>query len=221
MSSRGAVATDATAAPPDGMKTGAGKDRRWPRWLRWLRWGSRELSERDIALCDLVKLWVKQTWPEDNKVKLGFVRAEFESRLGTYRNHARAWRSAQISIWLLITLLGVLISVLAGFNSAHGFIIVAGAVIATLTTLTNALHPGRQAEGYQTARLALRDQGWLLLNRIGTYATPGDDEKGQDDQYKLFIREVHRIVETKRTSTNLDLDGFKARDGQPTESAGS
>lgn len=111
----------------------------------------------------------------------------------SWRKQARWWRAAQISIWLLIALLGLVISVLAGFKSGHGFTIIAGALIATLTTLTDAMHPAKQADGYLNARLTLRDEGWDLLNRTGEYAALTDEAK----RYEHFVAAVRNIVQTK------------------------
>ena len=50
---------------------------------------------------------------------------------------------AQLGLWALVTLLGLLIAVVAGLKHGHGTAtIIAGAAVATFTTLTNTLHPG-------------------------------------------------------------------------------
>ena len=154
--------------------------------------------QEDTDLAALVKNWVQNTWSGDD-IRRTFVEAEVEAKLRSWRKQARWWRAAQISIWLLIALLGLLISVFAGFKSGHGFTIIAGALVATLTTLTNATHPAKQADGYLTARLALRDEGWDLLNKSSEYAKLSDEER-----YSHFVAAVHKIVRSKRTATNLD-----------------
>jgi hypothetical protein len=192
-----ADASAATEVPHDEGKTGDNNDRRSLTLLRrpWRRHG---LYHEDTKLVALVKAWTEKTW-KDDRIKRTFVEIELEARLGSYRNQARSWRIAQVSIWLLITVLGLLISVFAGFKSGQGFTIVAGALVATLTTLTNATHPSKQADGYHTARLALRDEGWYLLNHTGDYAALSDEQR-----YAHFVDQVHKIVQTKRASTNLD-----------------
>lgn len=156
------------------------------------------LREEDRDLSDLVVSWVQTNWPQD-QVKRTFVQTELEARLASYRRQARWWRAAQISIWLLIALLGLLISVFAGFKTGHGFTLVAGALVATLTTLVNASHPAKQADGYLNARLALRDEGWYLLNHTNTYAKLTNDQA-----YAQFTTAVHKIIATKRAQTSLD-----------------
>ena len=174
--------------------TGDGTDRSS---LSQLRKQGRRQEDTDLSA--LVKNWVEDTWHEDH-VKLTFIETELEARLRSWRKQARWWRAAQLSIWLLIALLGLLISVFAGFKSGHGFTIIAGALVATLTTLTNATHPAKQADGYLNARLTLRDEGWDLLNGTGSYAKLENDEA----RYKHFVATVHDVVQTKRKATNLD-----------------
>ena len=158
-------------------------------------WRRRQQDDRELS--KLITAWVKHTWDED-KVKPAFIENEFEGRLRSYRAWARGWRAAQISIWVLIALLGLLISVFAGFKVGHGFTIVAGALIATLTTLTNATHPAQQADGYLTARLGLRDEGWALLNHTGAYSNLEGDAA-----FAHFADAIHGIVVTKRSMTTL------------------
>ena len=181
----------ATTAADDKAKKGNGDGR----WSVLRKQGHRQ---EDADLSDLVKAWVKSTWPGDD-IKLRFVETELEAKLRSWRIQARWWRTAQISIWLLIAILGLLISVFAGFKSGHGFTIIAGALVATLTTLTNALHPSKQASGYLTARLTLRDEGWSLLNRGGEYVNLDAQAR-----YAHFVDAIHKIVLTKRSATNLD-----------------
>jgi hypothetical protein len=184
------------AGPRHALKTRDGTDRRSA-----TRLGGRSPRGRrheDTMLSALLKGWVESTWPGD-EIKSSFIETVLEAKLGSYRKQARSWRAAQILIWLLIALLGLLVSVFAGFKSGHGFTIVAGALVATLTTLTNATHPAKEADGYLAARLALRDEGWYLLNRTGDYKNLSEDER-----YQQFTDAVHRIVQTKRTSTTLD-----------------
>jgi hypothetical protein len=191
-----AEASATTEGPHDEAKTGDNNDRRslGPRRKPWRQHG---LGHEDTKLAALVKAWAEKTWKGDC-IKRTFIETELEARLRSYRNQARWWRIVQVSIWLLITVLGLLISVLAGFKTGHGFTIIAGALVATLTALTNATHPSKQADGYLTARLALRDEGWYLLNKTGEYAALDNEQR-----YAHFLDQVHKIVQTKRTSTNL------------------
>jgi hypothetical protein len=162
---------------------------------------TRHRLAEDTELAELLTDWVQQTWPQD-QVKRTFIGSEVEGRLRSYRTWARFWRILQISTWLLIAILGLLITVLAGLKTGRGFTIVAGALVATLTTLTNAMHPSKQADAYLTARLALRDEGWDLVTGTGAYApTAAPDDAARFDQFKTKVRQ---IVSTKRTSTNLD-----------------
>ena len=162
---------------------------------------SRQLEPNDEALSALVKAWVERhSSDEVNKdIRRTFIETEFEDKLQTWRTHAQSWRAAQISIWLLVATLGLLISVFAGFKTGHGFTIIAGALVATLTTLTNAIHPSKKADGFLAGCQALRDEGWSLLNRNGEYNKLHDDEQ----RYEHFARTAHKILETKRTATKI------------------
>jgi hypothetical protein len=160
---------------------------------------SRRRRQDDQELSQLITAWISQQWNGDT-VKTAYIGGEFEGRLQSYRNWARGWRAAQISIWVAITLLGLLISVFAGFKIGHGFTIVAGALIATLTTLANTTHPAQQADGYLNARLGLRDEGWEFLNETDAYAQIDDPEA----RFAHFTDAIHSIVVTKRANTTLD-----------------
>lgn len=144
--------------------------------------------------------WIWKEFPGD-EVRRGFIRDEFEGRLSSYRNSSRAWRAAQVSIWLLITVFGLLITIFAGYNIGHGFTIIAGALIAMLTTFSNSVHPAQKADGYGNARLGLRDEGWTLLNGTGDYAPMKNDPQAM---YAHFADTISKIVATKRQNTTLD-----------------
>jgi hypothetical protein len=192
--------THARAQPSSGQVSRAEGERRpvgSPIEPRIPSWRHRRQDDRELS--KLITAWVEHTWDED-KVKPAFIENEFQGRLQSYRAWARGWRVAQISVWVLIALLGLLISVFAGFKVGHGFTIVAGALIATLTTLTNATHPAQQADGYLTARLGLRDEGWALLNHTGSYA-----KLQGDAAFAHFADAIHSIVVKKRSMTTLDL----------------
>jgi hypothetical protein len=162
---------------------------------------ARDRIKDDAALAALLTEWVQRTWPDED-VKQSFIASEVDNRLRSYRGWANFWRSLQISTWLLIAILGLLITIFAGLKTGHVFTLIAGAVVATLTTLTNAMHPSKQADGYLTARLALRDEGWDLVTCTGAYAS---GEKGDNAaRFDLFKTNVREIVRTKRASTSLD-----------------
>lgn len=157
----------------------------------------RTQDDRDLSA--LMIAWAEQQFPGD-KVTPDFIRDEFEGRLRGYRWWARTWRVAQVAIWLLVAVLGLLITVFAGYKIGHGFTIVAGALIAMLTTFSNATHPAQKADGYLNGRLGLRDEGWSLLTRTGDYAGLADPKATFDH----FADTVHKIVVTKRQNTDLD-----------------
>jgi hypothetical protein len=162
---------------------------------------ARHRLKQDTELAVLLTDWVQRTWPQD-EVKHSFIESEVEDRLRSYRTWARFWRLLQISVWLLITILGLLITIFAGLKTGRGFTIVAGALVTTLTTLINAMHPSKQADAYLTARLALRDEGWDLVTCTGAYApSAATDDAVRFDEFKTKVRE---IVRTKRAGTNLD-----------------
>lgn len=154
----------------------------------------------DGALCRCMEVWVQTEFPGDEE-RHGFITDEFEGRLGTYRRASQAWRALQISIWVLATVLGLLITIFAGYNTGHGFTIVAGALIAMLTTFSNSAHPAQKADGYGNARLGLRDEGWTLLNGTGAYGPMKGDPHAM---YAHFADTISQIVAAKRQNTTLD-----------------
>jgi hypothetical protein len=155
-------------------------------------------NQEDAALAELVVAWVNDTAkPEDREVELAFVDAEFDDRLTSYRASSRWWRVAQMAAWISTALLELLVAVLAGLKTGHGISIVAGALVATLTTFSQARHPGKRADGYLDARLELRDQAWDLLNHIGAYA-----QLNKDNCHDQFVTHVREVVNRKRTATS-------------------
>jgi hypothetical protein len=156
-------------------------------------------ADDDAALSQLLTHWAEGAFP-GNEVNQTFLRVEFEDRLNSYRKSARGWRTAEISLWGLVTVLGLLISILAGLKTGQNFTLVVGALIALLTTLTNTLHPSKQADGYEDARLALRDQGWLLLHGSDSYTG-----KHANAQFHQFTQQIRQIVKLKRATTRFSL----------------
>jgi hypothetical protein len=65
--------------------------------------------------------------------------------------------------------------------------------VAALSAFTSAAHPGRQADEYGTARLAIRDQAWNLLNKTGGYK----DLETDDERYEEFVNKIRDIVRSK------------------------
>jgi len=49
-----------------------------------------------------------------------FIQAEVNQRLNSYRTSGQWWRVAQLGLWALVTLLGLLIAVVAGLKHGHG-----------------------------------------------------------------------------------------------------
>jgi Protein of unknown function (DUF4231) len=139
--------------------------------------------------------------PKDAGVHKAFAEVEFERRLREYQKSATRWRVVQVGIWLTIAFLGLLGSVLAAVESGHIIAVVAGSLVAILTTFTQAAHPGRQADGYNNARREIRDEAWDLLNGTGRY-------KGETDEaqaFKRFTERVREIVNLKRSATQLQM----------------
>jgi hypothetical protein len=197
-----------TAPAPD--PTGANgvpdpsREKQRPSGLRHpVAWSSHH-SEEDTTLAARLTAWVQET-AHGESVKSDFMESVVESRLRAYRSWARFWRWLQISAWLLIAVLGLLITVFAGLKTGHAFTIVAGALVATLTTLTNAAHPSKLADDYEDARVALRNEGWDLVTQTGDYAPPQvtDDEV----RFTKFKNKVTAIVAAKRANTKLDALG--------------
>lgn len=143
----------------------------------------------------------------EQEVYKAFAEEEFEKRLKSYRLRGRAWRCAQILIWLSIALLGLLGSVLAATNTASTVAIVAGALVGILTTFTQAAHPGRQADGHEAARLAMRDEAWALLSGTDRYekteGKDGEESLTDEKAFKTFIKQTRTIVKAKRDATRI------------------
>lgn len=158
-------------------------------------------AQEDAELASLLTKWVEQTYPAD-AIHRDYIKLQVETRLRTYRTWTKFWRYVQISTWLLLALLGLLISVFAGLKTGQAFTIIAGALVATLTTLTNATHPSRLADGYENAREALHSEAWDLLTGTGDYAASELAEPKA--RFLHFKDKVTAIVTAKRSSTKLD-----------------
>ena len=162
---------------------------------------ARNRAHEDANLATRLTDWIDARLPDD-QVRRDYIAAQVATRLRGYRIMAMFWRVVQISSWLLVLLLGLLISVFAGLKTGHSFTIVAGAAVATLTTLTNAAHPSRLADGYDIARDALISEAWNLLTATGPYAKP--ELQDALAQFNHFKAEVTSIVTSKRDATKLD-----------------
>jgi hypothetical protein len=158
---------------------------------------------KDTEVGHFVLVWIEKAKLPEEDVYKAFAKEEFEKRLRSYRCRGRAWRCAQILIWLSIALLGLLGSILAATNSATVIAIVAGALVGILTTFTQAAHPGRQADGHETARLEMRDEAWALLSGTDRYEKKGEESLTDDKAFKTFIKQIRTIVKHKRDATRI------------------
>jgi hypothetical protein len=142
--------------------------------------------------------------PERNgeDVHKTFADIEFGSRLGDYARSSTLWRVAQVGIWLTIASLGLLGSVLAAVESGHIIAVAAGALVATLTTFAQAARPGLQADGYDNAQRAMRDEAWDFLNGTGDYA----DKTDEAQEFETFTERIRKIVIRKRSATQFQLE---------------
>jgi hypothetical protein len=160
----------------------------------------------DAEVVRLVTAWIQNTKLPKNDVYKAFANAEFKKRLRSYRFRGRVWRGAQILTWLAIALLGLLGSVLAAASTGDTgriFAIVAGALVGILSTFSQAAHPGRQADAHETARLAIRDEAWALLNGIEPYEKTGKEPLTPEEAFKKFITQIRTIVKRKRAATRI------------------
>lgn len=168
---------------------------------------SKDRNISDAEVGRLVLIWIENAKLSEKDVYKAFARAEFEKRLRSYRWRGRVWRGAQILIWLTIALLGLLVSVLAATDTASVVAIVAGAVVAILTTFTQAMHPGRQADAHETARLAIRDEAWALLCETDRYekvvGKKGQESPTDEKAFKTFVKQIRAIVKSKRDATRI------------------
>jgi hypothetical protein len=196
VSARNGETTSKEGDLPMTTSTEAGDGDRWwwrrsPQYSGWAR--DRELVKR-------VTDWIEAAMSAEREVALAFVEGELDARLVSYWKSAQRWRTVQIVIWLVMALLGLLVSVLAGLKIGRTTLIVAGALVATLTTFNQAMRPGGRADGFHTARLQLRDAAWDLLNHMGQYHKPNPPAC-----YELFVKQVREIVQGKRSATGWDL----------------
>jgi hypothetical protein len=134
---------------------------------------------------------------------------EVEHRMASYRSSTKWWRYLQYGLWSALVILGSFISIFAAFKTGHAFTIVAGSVVALITTFTNVLHPGQQADGYEAARLAIRDEGWALLTRTDPYS---DGTTTSDQLFRDFRSNIRKIVATKRAAVRLSIGSPASRD---------
>ena len=155
----------------------------------------------DDELVSLVRAWIETAMSGKDEVALPFVKGELDWRLGWYRSQTSRWRRVQIATWLVTAILGLLVSVLAGLKTGHTVLILAGALVATLTTFNQAMHPGRRANGYDTARLQLREAAWDLVNQMGQYAAHKHDSPAC---YELFVKQVRDIAGRRRIATRWE-----------------
>jgi hypothetical protein len=163
---------------------------------------SSRISEEDATVAQLLQRRLERLpEPKDEDVHKAFAEVEFERRLREYRKLATRWRAAQVGSWLAIVSLGLLGSVLAAVESGRIIAVVAGSLVAILTTFAQTAHPGRQADGYDNARRAIRDEAWDLLNGTGHY----NDETGETHAFKVFAERIREIVTLKRSATQFQL----------------
>jgi hypothetical protein len=157
----------------------------------------------DETVVRLFTEWIEraQLPPEQAEVRMKFAEAEIDHRLISYEKKGFWWRVAQVAIWLLIAALGLLGAALAAAKTADTVAVVAGGLVAALSAFTSAAHPGRQADEYETARLAIRDQTWNLLNKTGGYK----DLETDDERYEEFVNKIRDIVHRKRAATHIQM----------------
>jgi hypothetical protein len=160
-------------------------------------------DRNDETVARLFKEWIASAElpPEQAEIHTEFAKAEVESRLMSYKRVGSWWRGAQVAIWLFIAVLGLLGAALAATKTHPTVAVIAGGLVATLTAFTSAAHPGRQADGYANARLAIRDQAWDLLNKTGDYKGLETDE----ERFEKLVEEIRDIVHRKRTATQFQL----------------
>lgn len=154
------------------------------------------------AVTPRFKEWIEGAQLQGSRdTHIAFATAEVDERLTGYRRAEHWWRAAQVAAWALIIILGLLGAALGGTGSHHTIAVLAGGLVATLTAFTQAAHPGRQADGYEAARRAIRDEVWALLEGVDQYAKLDTDE----ERWKTCVTEIRKIVRDKRGKTQLEL----------------
>jgi hypothetical protein len=178
-----------------------GSDSEKPGWLASLLSGKRH-SEEDRVVSERLRERIDElpAVRDSKEVRKAFVETEFTKRMRSYESRAKWWRVAQVGIWAAIALLGLLITILSSSQSGHVLAAVAGALVAILTTFVQAAHPGQQADAYNAARRAMRDEAWDLLNGTGDYVRMTNAELA----YKEFVKKIRTYVLRKRTAAHFE-----------------
>jgi hypothetical protein len=160
-------------------------------------------DKKDADVVRLLEEWIENAQLSEKDIYRTFAKTEFEQRLRSYRWLGRVWRGAQILTWLAIALLGLLGSILAATNTASTIAIVAGALVGILTTFSHAAHPGRQADGYESARLAIRDEAWALLCKTDSYEKKDAKSLTTEEEIRTFVKHIRTTVKLKRAATRI------------------
>lgn len=153
-----------------------------------------------------------------------WLRSEYLSQLAIYDGRERTWLRRQTMLSFSLVGFGLIGSVSAALGSGSGIgktlAIIAGALVASLTTINQVWSPAARSEAYRIGYSALRDEGWDYVLALGAYkqfrpkttnvsATgTSSTAKAQRDAYDAFNRRVTQI--DKRTR-NIDRTHDVAR----------
>jgi hypothetical protein len=181
-------------------------------------WSIRKEDEDATVVYLLQKRLERLPERHGEDVHKAFADVEFKERLRQYGNWANLWRVAQVGIWLTVASLGLLGSVLAAVESGHIIAVVAGSLVAILTTFAQAARPGLQADGYTNAKRAMRDEAWDFLSGTGDrykglkgkrgrrqHQRQAQGQEDDEEAFKLFAKQIREIVKAKRSATQFQL----------------
>ena len=143
-----------------------------------------------------------------------YVEDEYLGTLEDSEPRERAWRRFQIYFTVALFGFGALGTITASLKVSSGFwhvaAIAAGALVASLTTINQALAPGTKAAAYGIGYAELRDEGWDYVCSQGVYkkykvaegASSGAGTLKKDlEAYDLFASRVRGIARRTRAQT--------------------
>jgi hypothetical protein len=153
---------------------------------------------------------------DSGTVRLDYVDEEYVSSLLNSEPRERTWRRYQIYFTIALFSLGAMGTIAAATKNSSGFwhiaAIAAGALVASITTINQALAPGTKAAAFGIGYAELRDEGWDYVNFLGPYkkygpgqggsaTTTGKPLKNYREAYELFASRTRTIARRTRAQT--------------------
>jgi hypothetical protein len=124
----------------------------------------------DQALVDQLLSVVGQL---NDVARKSWLEAEYLGRLSVYDRRERTWLQRQTIVSVSLVGFGLLGSVSAAVGTGSGALktvaIIAGALVASLTTINQVWSPASRAEAYRAGCADMRDEGWDYVLGLGSY----------------------------------------------------